>query len=93
MSLINVFLFGTVAVFMAGFLYFLRTTTLTKKVIAIDFMSLVSASIMAVYAVAMNNSLYLDIIMVWALVNFLGTVGFATYINRNRLAESKNKGS
>ena len=89
MSVVQFYLLLSVLVFCGGFLYFMRTTTLTKKVLAVDFMSLISASILAVYAVVTNNALYLDILMVWALVNFLGTVGFATYINRTRIERSQ----
>lgn len=88
----EIYLFLTIAAFLAGFLYFLKARTLTKKVLAIDFMSLVCAGIMAVYSVHMNNPLYLDIVMVWALVNFLGTVGFSVYINRTQINKNQQAG-
>ncbi len=81
MNLAQVLFLITMIIFLLGFLYFLRTSTMTKKFLAIDFMSLIGGSVMALYAVVMNSSLYLDIIMVWALVNFLGTIAFAVYLN------------
>jgi multicomponent Na+:H+ antiporter subunit F len=93
MDLLDIYLFITVMVFFAGFMYFLAAKDLTEKVLAIDFMSLISASIMAIYSVRMNNSLYLDIIMVWALVNFLGTVAFSFYINASQNGAHKREGA
>lgn len=91
MEVLDIYLFLTVSVFAAGFMYFVSARSLTEKVLAIDFMSLVSASVMAIYAVRMDNPLYLDIIMVWALVNFLGTVAFSYYINASQNTPSPKK--
>lgn len=65
-----------------GFLSFLKQTKLAHRVVALDFMSLVSASVMGLYCVFMNDPIYLDIIIVWALVNFLGTVAFSIYMQQ-----------
>lgn len=69
-----------------GFVSFLKQTKLSHRVVALDFMSLASASIMGLYCVFMNDPIYLDIMIVWALVNFLGTVAFSIYMQQ----ENKN---
>lgn len=72
----------TVVAMSMGFLSFLKQTKLSHRVVALDFMSLVSASVMGIYCVFVNDPIYLDIIIVWALVNFLGTVAFSIYMQQ-----------
>lgn len=74
-----------------GFVSFLTQTKLTHRILALDLMSLVSASVMGIYAVFMNDPIYLDIIIVWALVNFLGTVAFSIYIQNDNEEQKENK--
>lgn len=66
-----------------GFVYFTNGRTLTEKVLAIDFMSLISAGLMLVYAVITGDPVYLDVVIVWSLVSFLAAVAFIYYVNKN----------
>lgn len=69
-----------------GFVYFTNGQTLTEKVLAIEFMSLMSAGLMLVYAVATGDPVYLDVVIVWSLVSFLGTIAFIYYVRKNERA-------
>lgn len=72
-----------------GFVYFTNGRTLTEKVLAIDFMSLISAGLMLVYAVAYDDPVYLDVAIVWSLVSFLGAVAFIYYVIKNENPSDK----
>lgn len=72
-----------------GFVYFTIGRTLTEKVLAIDFMGLMSSGLMLVYAVAFNDPVYLDVVIVWSLVAFLGTVAFIYYVLKDRQKEEQ----
>lgn len=72
-----------------GFVYFTNGRTLTEKVLAIDFMSLISAGLMLVYAVAYNDPVYIDVAIVWSLVSFLGAVAFIYYVVKNEKPSEK----
>jgi len=67
-----------------GFVYFTNGRTLTEKVLAIDFMGLIGAGLMLVYAVTFDDPVYIDVVIVWSLVSFLGSVAFIYYVTKNR---------
>lgn len=60
----------------------LRGPSLPGRVIALDLMSVLSIGIIVVYAVLTNQSVFIDVATVLALVSFLGTVAFAAYVER-----------
>lgn len=66
-----------------GFVYFTNGQTLTDKVLAIEFMGLMSAGLMLVYTVATGDPVYLDVVIVWSLVSFLGSIAFIYYVRKN----------
>ncbi len=70
-----------------AFFRLLRGPSLPDRVVALDFMALIGISITAVYAIATNTSLMLDVALVIALLSFLGTVAFAYYIERSTLRD------
>ena len=49
---------------------------------ALDVLTTVGVGIAALYAVAFDQPVYLDVAIVLALVAFLGTVAFARYIEK-----------
>jgi multicomponent Na+:H+ antiporter subunit F len=74
-----------------GFVYFTNGRTLTEKVLAIEFMGLMGSGLMLVFAVAFNDPVYLDVVIVWALVAFLGAVAFIYYVLKNQEIEGQKK--
>ncbi len=66
------------------FLRLLRGPSLPDRIVAVDMLSAVAVGMMAAYAVATENSIILDVALVVALITFLGTIGFAYYIDRRR---------
>lgn len=69
----------SIAVFLA-FLRLVRGPTLPDRVVALDLISTLMIGIIAVYAIATDEPVLLDLVIVLALISFLGTVAFAHYI-------------
>ncbi len=76
-----------VGAMLLAFYRLLRGPSLPDRVVALDFLSLIGISVTAVYAIATNVSLMLDVALVIALLSFLGTVAFAYYIERSTLRD------
>jgi multicomponent Na+:H+ antiporter subunit F len=62
----------------------LRGPSLPDRVIALDMMATLGIGVVAVYAVYTGQPALLDVAILLALLVFLGTVGFAYYIERRR---------
>ncbi len=62
----------------------LRGPSLPDRVIALDMMATSSIGLVAVYAVFSDQPALLDVAVLLALLVFLGTVGFAYYIERRK---------
>ncbi len=56
--------------------------TLADRVIALDFIGVVCASMIGVYSIVVEQPLYLRAAIVLSLVSFLGTIGFALYCEK-----------
>ncbi|GBC81277.1 Na(+)/H(+) antiporter subunit F [bacterium HR10] len=69
------------ALFLA-FIRLLRGPTLPDRVIALDFMATLGVGISAVYALAVQNPVFLDIAVLLALISFLSTIAFAQYVRK-----------
>lgn len=70
-----------------------RGPHILDRVLALDFMIVVGVGMLGFYAVATNQPSYLDVAIVVALLSFLGTIGFAHYVelrSANRQAEKQN---
>ena len=52
------------------------------RAVALDALTIISVSLMAVIALEMGRSIYLDVTLVYALVSFLGVVALARYLER-----------
>lgn len=72
-----------VAVFLA-FLRVLRGPTLADRVVGLDLLASMAIGVIAVYAIATDDAVFLDIAFVLALLSFLGTVAFGFYLERYR---------
>ena len=78
-------LLSFVLILLAAFLALarlLRGPTLADRVVALELMGTISVGVIAVYALLVDQHELLDAATVVALVAFLGTVGFANYIER-----------
>ncbi|WP_291779156.1 cation:proton antiporter [Cecembia sp.] len=62
------------------FIRFLKGPSLADRVISLDMLILMAIGIIVVYSIVHNQSTFLDIAMLFALIAFLGTVAFAYYI-------------
>jgi multicomponent Na+:H+ antiporter subunit F len=62
----------------------LRGPSLPDRVIALDMLATLSIGVVAVYAVVTDQPALLDVAVLLALLAFLGTVGFAYYIERRK---------
>lgn len=65
-----------------GFVRLMRGPSLPDRVIALELMIMAGLGIVAVYAVYVRESALVDVAMIMALIGFLGTVAFASYVER-----------
>jgi multicomponent Na+:H+ antiporter subunit F len=71
---------------MAVLLTFVRLAkgpSLPDRVVALDLLAVLGMGMAAVYAIAMNQPVFLDVAIILALISFLGTVAFAYYMERS----------
>lgn len=96
MSLNNVTLLEgavTLGLAMAGlamFLAFARLVlgpSLPDRVVALDLIGIIAVGVIAAYDILTEQPILLDAATVVALVAFLGTVGFARYVERRKQDE------
>lgn len=69
------------------FVRFLIGPSLSDRVVALDLLITIGIGIIAIYSITNNNSNFLDIAMILALIAFLGTVAFAYYLEKRRKNE------
>ena len=65
-----------------AFIRLLRGPSLPDRVVAFDLMTSVAVGIMALYSIATDETVFLDVAIVLALISFLGTVAFARYLEQ-----------
>ena len=70
-----------VAVVLA-FLRLLRGPSLPDRVVALDLMTTLGIAVVAAYAIATDQPVFIDVATVVALVSFLGTIAFAYYMEK-----------
>lgn len=56
--------------------------SLPDKVIALDLITTSSVAFLAIYSIITNTTFFLDVGLIIGLVTFLGTVGFAYFLQR-----------
>ncbi|MFK7804444.1 MAG: monovalent cation/H+ antiporter complex subunit F [Anaerolineae bacterium] len=66
------------------FVRFVKGPSLPDRIVAIDILSGIAVAMMAAYAVATGETVFLDVALVVSLITFLGTIGFAYYIDRRQ---------
>lgn len=65
-----------------AFVRLVRGPSLPDRVVALDLISILAAGVTAVYAIATEQAVFLDVAIILALITFLGTVAFARYIEK-----------
>ena len=65
-----------------AFIRLVRGPSLPDRVVALDLISILAAGVTAVYAIAAEQAVFLDVAIILALITFLGTVAFARYIEK-----------
>ncbi|MGA7954288.1 MAG: cation:proton antiporter [Gloeobacterales cyanobacterium] len=71
-----------VAVLLA-FVRLVKGPSLPDRVVALDLLAILGMGLAGVYAIAMNQPVFLDVAIILALISFLGTVAFAYYMERS----------
>ncbi|MGM0479713.1 MAG: cation:proton antiporter [Bacteroidota bacterium] len=66
------------------FIRFLMGPTLSDRVVALDLLITIGIATIAVYAMISDQSAFLDIAMIFALIAFLGTVAFSYYLEKRK---------
>ena len=65
-----------------GLARMVKGPTIADRVVALDLIAMVFAGFLATFSVQMEQSVYLDVLLVFTGVVFLGTVIFARYMER-----------
>jgi len=66
------------AIFLS-FIRFIKGPHLTDRVVAFDTMGIIAVSLLVLLSVAVKDSIYLDVALVFALIGFIGTIIFARF--------------
>jgi multicomponent Na+:H+ antiporter subunit F len=69
---------------LVGFLRLVRGPHLPDRVVALDLIAVICVGVIALDAIRTDQSYFLRAAIVLGLVAFLGTVGFALYLQRRR---------
>jgi multicomponent Na+:H+ antiporter subunit F len=56
--------------------------SLPDRAVALDLMTTIAVSMIAMYAIVTGESVFLDAALILALIAFIGTISFARYIAR-----------
>jgi multicomponent Na+:H+ antiporter subunit F len=65
-----------------AFVRLVRGPSLPDRVVALDLLITIGVGFIAVYAITMDQPVFLDVAIVLALTSFLGTIAFAYYVER-----------
>lgn len=71
--------------FVLALIRLVRGPALPDRVVALDLMSTIAVGVIGAYTVVTNESSILDAALIVALVSFLGTVAFASFLERGGL--------
>jgi multicomponent Na+:H+ antiporter subunit F len=70
------------AAILLTFVRLVRGPSLPDRVVALDLLSTLGIGVIAAYAIATDQPVFLDVASILALVSFLGTVAFAYYLEQ-----------
>jgi multicomponent Na+:H+ antiporter subunit F len=60
----------------------IKGPTIADRVVAFDLMSTMGIGVTCIYAINTDQAVLLDVVLVFALLTFLGTIAFAYYLQR-----------
>jgi len=64
------------------FYRFIKGPTSMDRIVALELLISIGIASMTVFSITTNNSTFLDVAMILALIAFLGTVAYSYYIER-----------
>ena len=67
-----------------GFIRLLLGPTLPDRIIAFELISITSAGIIVVCAIATDQAVLVDVASAWAIISFLSVIAFSYYIEKWR---------
>jgi multicomponent Na+:H+ antiporter subunit F len=67
-----------------AFIRLAKGPSLPDRVVSLDLIGILSAGIIAVYSVAVDQPQYLDVAITLTLIAFISTVAFARYVQQTR---------
>ena len=67
----------------------IRGPSLPDRVVGLDMLAVLMVAFAATFAIAVDESVFVDVAIVLALVGFLGTVAFARYAERRASTDPK----
>jgi multicomponent Na+:H+ antiporter subunit F len=78
-----IFIILTIALILAVY-RFLLGPDITDRVIALDLIAMIIAALTLAYIIYYDEPVYMDAIVILALITFFGTVAFARYLEKQR---------
>jgi multicomponent Na+:H+ antiporter subunit F len=69
------------------FVRFFQGPAIADRVVALDLLITTGIGIIAIYSILTNQSTFLDIALILALIAFLGTVAFSYYLEKREKHE------
>jgi multicomponent Na+:H+ antiporter subunit F len=67
-----------------AFVRLLRGPSLADRVIALDLMTAIGMGMIAAYGISADQPVFIDVAIVLTLVSFVGTIAFASYMERSK---------
>ena len=61
---------------------FLRGPTVPDRIIAFDLMAVILMGIIIIFSIWVNQTVFLEVAIIMALIAFLGTVAYARYLEK-----------
>ena len=63
---------------------FIKGPSLSDKVVSLDTFNMIVIGVISMLALIFNNNLYLDIVIIFAILSFLETIVFARYVEAKK---------
>ncbi|KAA1042552.1 Na(+)/H(+) antiporter subunit F1 [Macrococcus equipercicus] len=88
MTIIVVIALIVVVVSMFGFLYrAVKGPSVADRVVALDALGISLMAVIALFSILLNTTHYISIMMLLAILSFLGTVSFAKFMDKGEIIE------
>ena len=65
-----------------SFYRFLKGPDITDRVVALDLIAMIMTAFVVVFMVFVHEPIYMDVVVVTAMIVFFGTVAFARYLEK-----------